>query len=152
VDQQEIARANICSLVQIYIQGVHMSVLNSNNMIQSALGVRRFGLSISILSLLLAFWIEPLSIMYLFVSISIGAVFTALTIAYWRYQAEPGSVIFWLFSLLIIGGGYVAARNLAMNDRSYDNNIWVIVQFYASVFTVFFGALCLFHKSVKKLL
>jgi len=118
-------------------------------LLPAALPIRVPGLLACIMGFGIPYWLHPVSLAYVLASLSIGGVFTALTVAHWAYRRHLGSLGFWIVSIALITIGYRFARDIAGYDRSSDNDLWVLTQFYAAAAFVFFSTLCLLYKHFR---
>jgi hypothetical protein len=115
-------------------------------LLPAALPIRVPGLLACVIGFGIPYWFHPVSLAYVLTSFLIGGVFSVLTLAHWAYRRHLGSLGFWIASIVVITIGYRLARNIAGYDRSSDNDLWVLTQFYTAAAFVFFSTLCLLHK------
>jgi len=118
-------------------------------LLPAALPIRVPGLLVSIIGFGIPYWFHPVSLAYVLASFLIGGVFTVLTVAHWAYRRHLGSLSFWIASIVVITIGYRFARDIASYDRSSDNDLWVLTQFYTAAALVFFSTLCLLHTHFR---
>ncbi len=88
-------------------------------------------------------WYGPFSISYLMHAVIIGADFSILTIAFWRWHLKSSGSWIWLVaSFVLIVGGFYWSMDQTFGVSHADGSSWNLAgQFFSTVALVFFGVL-----------
>jgi hypothetical protein len=96
----------------------------------------------------------PFSFGYLCMALAIGMVFTLLTLLSWKL--ESCSALNWLVAIpatLLVGQGQTWAESWAFpNHGTHGLDLWLVIQYLALVFLMFFGLLDVFRKPIVRFL
>jgi len=120
--------------------------------VQRLLRMSRITLPLCLIGFLISYWLGPHSIRFIIAAIIASLLSTTFWLLYWKYRAEDaGAIFFWLLAALVIGPGYILARNVAFGQLYGKNDLWVGLQFATTFTLVFDGIFLLFRTHILRL-
>jgi hypothetical protein len=99
--------------------------------------------AMALVILAISAWYGPLSLSYLIRALMIGAGFSVLSIAYWRWKIEFSNWLIWsTLSVVLILGGFYWSKDQTFGLNNVHGFFWSLAgQFISTVAAVFFAVL-----------
>jgi len=94
----------------------------------------------------------PRSLGYLIRALTIGSIFSVLTVAYWKWESKyPNRLIWSVLIVVLIIGGFYWSRDQTLGVTQAEGFFWGLAgQFISTVSAVFFGVVSALTYKRKK--